>query len=139
MSPPGTQRNNGARPLNRSSEMRERERISPIQINMGMAANGQALLDPQIDVAITCPTGTEVNSVIPTKATPKRQNATHTPLPRKAKKTINKIAEYPNCSMAISSETFSNAVVTSPAAILVGCYRTCGYFVRLRASSPGCF
>src|SRR5678809_170033 len=67
---PGAQASHGARPLKRPSLTRVRNRMSPIQRNIGNAVRVQSLLSPQIAVAATLPTGAAVNQ--PMAAAPVR-------------------------------------------------------------------
>jgi hypothetical protein len=91
---PGIHSIQGETPLNKSSESLERKRISPIQMNMGRAARAQECPAPHTVVAITSPTGAELNSTMPTKPMIKSDRATHNPLPSRANsKKINTI-EY---------------------------------------------
>ena len=78
----------GARPVNMSSDNRDRNRISPIQINSGKAARAQELLAPQTVVASTEPTGASVKKTMPTMPAANRDSATHRPLPNNANNTM---------------------------------------------------
>mmetsp|Transcript_13169 Transcript_13169/g.17350 ORF Transcript_13169/g.17350 Transcript_13169/m.17350 type:complete len:235 (+) Transcript_13169:76-780(+) len=80
---PGRRFIHGARPVNMSSDRRERNRISPIQMNKGNAASAQELLWPHIVVAITSPKGASVNRAMAATPTPSRAKATQRPAPRK--------------------------------------------------------
>src|SRR4030042_428503 len=75
----------GARPRKRSSESRERKRISPIQIKRGRAVSVQLDREPQTVVAMASPAGRVVKSSIEIQATPIRDSPTHTPDPRRKK------------------------------------------------------
>ena len=57
ISRPGNGAIHGARPRNMSSEMRVRNRISPIQMNSGSAVSAQLVLAPHTVVAIRPPAG----------------------------------------------------------------------------------
>ena len=57
ISRPGSGAIHGARPRNMSSEMRVRNRISPIQMNSGSAVSAQLVLEPHTVVAIRPPAG----------------------------------------------------------------------------------
>src|SRR5690606_19515374 len=54
---PGSRRTKGDRPVNMSSERRERNRISPIQMNMGSAVRSHEIEALQKEVASTCAAG----------------------------------------------------------------------------------
>ena len=62
-----------------SSEMRLRNRISPIQMNSGSAVSAQLALDPHTVVAMSLPTGEEVNSSIAAQPMASSTIAIHTP------------------------------------------------------------
>ena len=64
--PPGSRRVKGDSPVNRSEDSRERNRISPIQMNIGSAVRSQTFKDPQIFVARIDPVGAPVASSIAT-------------------------------------------------------------------------
>ena len=81
-----------------SSERRERNRISPIQMNSGSAASAHELLAPQTVVASTRPAGAEVNIVMPTSPTPSSEIATQSPLPSNANSTTTSTTVKPTCS-----------------------------------------
>ncbi len=102
MSRPGSRVIQGARPVNMSSDRRERNRISPIQMNMGSAASSQELLEPQTVVDMIGPTGAEVNPPMAIRATPNKDSATQTPLPRKA-----------NSAMTSTSVRTTKSITTS--------------------------
>src|SRR5450759_5221075 len=70
MSLPGRPVSQGARPRNMSSEMRLRNSISPIQMNSGSAVSDQLALDPHTVVAMSFPTGVEVNISIAAQPMP---------------------------------------------------------------------
>src|SRR5690606_41093263 len=59
---PGRRLSHGARPLNRSSDNRVRNRISPIQRNRGRAVNVQLDAAPQIVTAMASPRSEEHTS-----------------------------------------------------------------------------
>src|SRR5690606_35403503 len=65
--PPGMDRIHGARPENRSPDMRERNRISPIQMNSGRAARDHSEDELQTLVASTLVKGALENSRTPTR------------------------------------------------------------------------
>ena len=67
-----------------SSEMRVRNRISPIQMNNGSAVSAQLALAPHTVVAIRLPGGELVKTAIATQPTPSRVSAIQTPATRKA-------------------------------------------------------
>lgn len=83
---PGRRASHGDNPLNSCSDIRERNRISPIQMNSGSAASDHALLEPQTVVAITSPIGAELKSAMPSMPTARSENATHTPLASTARR-----------------------------------------------------
>ena len=94
---PGQRFIHGERPVNISSDNRDLNRISPIQMKSGNAASAQLLLEPQTVVAITWPSGASENSAMPTMPTMSREKATQTPLPSRAnstnsKKTVRRIS-----------------------------------------------
>ena len=100
---PGSRVIQGASPVNMSSDRRERNRISPIQMNMGSAASSQELLDPQTVVDSSGPTGAEVNPPMAISATPNSDSATQTPVPRKT-----------NSAMTSVSVRTTRSITTSP-------------------------
>src|SRR5438067_13814250 len=67
---PGSGAIQGASPRNMSSAMRLRNRISPIQMNIGSAVRAQLADDPHTVVAISLPAGEEVKNTIATQPTP---------------------------------------------------------------------
>src|SRR5690625_4514282 len=77
--PPGIDRIHGARPVNKSFDIRERNKISPIQINNGRAAKDQSVEAPQIFVPSTSNTGALENSTTPTRPVINKAMDTHTP------------------------------------------------------------
>ena len=81
-----------------SSDRRVLKRISPIQMKSGRAVRVQEEDADQMVVIMASPTGREVNSSMPTKATPRRARPTQTPVPSSRKRT--------NRKMAISSKLF---------------------------------
>ncbi len=82
---PGRRRIQGARPVNMSSDMRVRKRISPIQMNRGRAVMDHSELCPHTVVANSLPTGASEKKAMPTTPTMTRDSAIHRPLPRKTK------------------------------------------------------
>src|SRR5512141_1767498 len=76
---PGNALSQGARPRNMSSEMRLRNRISPIQMNKGSAVSDQLALDPHTVVAMSLPTGVEVNNSIAAQPIASNTTAIQTP------------------------------------------------------------
>jgi len=86
--PPGSFASHGLSPLNMSWDNRVRNRISPIQMNIGRAVRVQ--LDDALhsSVAMRSPVEPDAaNSSIPTKATPTSASPTQTPVPRSANRT----------------------------------------------------
>ena len=77
--PPGSRATHGASPRNMSSEIRLRNRISPIQMNSGSAVSAQLLLALQTVVASSGPVGACVNIVMPTNPVISNTGAIHTP------------------------------------------------------------
>ncbi len=79
---PGSRCTHGARPSNMSSDKRVRNRISPIQMNIGSAVRSQEFEAAHTDVANTCPAGTE--ALVNTAAKPQTASAMpiQTPVPR---------------------------------------------------------
>lgn len=61
---PGSRFSHGARPLNRSSDRRVRNRISPIHRNSGRAVSVQLDEAPQIVTAMASPAGRDRKSVV---------------------------------------------------------------------------
>ena len=96
---PGSEFIHGARPENISSDSRERNNISPIQINRGNAARAHELLEPHAVVARIDPTGDSVKISIPMMPTPSRESPTQSPLPRNTNNTSNKNRVRYICSM----------------------------------------
>jgi len=82
-----------------SSEMRVRNRISPIQMNNGSAVSAQLVLAPHTVVAIRLPGGESVKSAIATQATPSRLSAIQTPAIRKAASAASSTTEMTHGSM----------------------------------------
>src|SRR5512141_3238016 len=76
---PGNALSQGASPRNMSSEMRLRNRISPIQMNRGSAVRDQLALEPHTVVAMSLPTGVDVNNSIAAKPIASRTSAIQTP------------------------------------------------------------
>src|SRR5258708_36421750 len=72
ISRPGSGAIDGAGPRNMSSEMRVRNRISPIQMNSGSAVSAHLVLEPHTVVAIGPPAGDWVNRTIATQPTPSK-------------------------------------------------------------------
>src|SRR5690606_21878835 len=75
----------GASPLNRSCDRRDRNRISPIQRNKGSAVSVQLDEAPQMVMAMASPAGRLENSSMPSQAVPARVRPTHTPQARNPK------------------------------------------------------
>ena len=90
--PPGRRASQGVRPLNSTSDRRERNRISPIQMNMGSAVSVHDDCAPQRIMAMESPVGRLVNSSMPIQAQPSRAAPTHTPEPNSANSDSTKIA-----------------------------------------------
>ena len=86
---PGMRFIHGDRPVNMSCDNRDRNRISPIQINRGKAARAHELLAPHTVVAKTWPSGAEENMAMPTMPTIIREKATQTPLPSRTNRIDN--------------------------------------------------
>jgi len=63
--PPGMRANQGASPLNMSSDKRVRKRISPIQMNSGNAVNVQLLAPVHTVMIMALPGSRVVNPIIP--------------------------------------------------------------------------
>ena len=87
---PGSRFIQGASPLNRSSDRRVRNRISPIQMNSGRAVSVQLAELDQITVIMRSPIWPKVpgaNSTMPVKATPISEKPTQTPLPNRNSRT----------------------------------------------------
>src|SRR5690606_16541862 len=82
---PGRRLSHGARPLNRSSDSRVRNRISPIQRNKGRAVSVQLDAAPQIVTAMASPAGRLEKISMPIHAVPASVSPTQTPHPSKAK------------------------------------------------------
>ena len=96
---PGSEFIHGDRPENISSDSRERNKISPIQMNKGNAASAHELLEPQAVIARIDPTGDSVKISIPIMPTPSRESPTQSPLPRNTNNTNNKNRVRYICSM----------------------------------------
>src|ERR1700704_4855058 len=79
ISRPGILFNQGERPSNISSESLVRNRISPIQMNIGSAASVQEALEPQKAVKRFFPGGVPVKKDIPIQPTMASVMAIHTP------------------------------------------------------------
>ena len=76
--------------MNKFSESRVLNKISPIQTNKGNAVSVHEDDVPHIVVAIASPTGLDVNNIIPIADTPIMLKATQIPEPRKNNKTLMK-------------------------------------------------
>src|SRR5216684_3272801 len=76
---PGSQPSQGARPSNISSESLVRNRISPIQTNIGSAASVQEAAEPQNDWKRFTSGGVLVKNCRPNQATAARAMAIQTP------------------------------------------------------------
>src|SRR5690625_5005477 len=79
----------GARPVYISSDRRDLNRISPIQINSGNGASAQDDTDPQAEDPSTRPTGAEVKPARANSPTPSNDSATQIPLPNTSSRTNN--------------------------------------------------
>src|SRR5699024_11810438 len=88
-SPPGNLFSQGARPLYISSDKRERNRISPIQMNSGSGASAQEDTEPQAEVPTTSPAGAVVNPSMANRPTLNSDNATQIPEPSMKNRTSN--------------------------------------------------
>lgn len=73
---PGSRFSQGARPLNRSSDRRVRNRISPIHRNRGRAVRVQLDAAPQIVTAMASPAGRLEKISMPIQAVPARVRPT---------------------------------------------------------------
>src|SRR3546814_16403460 len=81
----GTRSSDGASPVKRYCDRRERNRISPIQRNKGRAVSVQLDDAPQMVMAMASPAGRLENNSIPSQAVPARVRPTHTPPARNPK------------------------------------------------------
>src|ERR1700704_4490832 len=79
ISRPGSQPTQGARPSNISSDSLVRNRISPIQTNIGNAASVHEALEPQNDWNRFTSGGVLVKNCSPNQATAARAMPIHTP------------------------------------------------------------
>ena len=79
---PGTLFSHGARPSNISSDSLVRNRISPIQMNIGSAASVHEAFEPQKAVNRFLPGGVPVRRAMPIQPTMARVIAIQTPLAR---------------------------------------------------------
>src|SRR4030095_2256070 len=79
ISRPGTLLSHGARPSNISSESLLRNRISPIQMNIGNAASSHDAFDSQNDENRFLPGSVVVKNACPTQPQIASVSATHTP------------------------------------------------------------
>ena len=81
ISRPGKGAIHGAKPRNMYSEIRDRNRISPIQMNSGSEVSVQLVSDPKIVVAIASP-GMRVEYIkVATRPTPSSASPIQTPMP----------------------------------------------------------
>jgi hypothetical protein len=89
---PGRRLSQGARPLNRSSDSRVRNRISPIHRKSGRAVSVQLEDAPQMVTAMASPAGRLEKISMPIQAVPARVRPTQTPQPSSAKiETTNRV------------------------------------------------
>ena len=98
-----------------SSDSLVRYRISPIQMNSGRAVMVQLEDEAQIVVIMVSPTGREVNSSIPTQATPIRASPTQTPVPSRKKRTARKMMMARSSVMSSLPEALIDDVAAQPA------------------------
>src|ERR1035437_2195350 len=98
---PGNAVSQGARPRNISSEMRLRNRISPIQMNNGSAVSDQFALDPHTVVAMSLPTGVEVKSSIAAQPMASSTMAIHTPPASSTPSRASRNSVMPSVFMAL--------------------------------------
>src|SRR5690606_2013221 len=91
--PPGKERIQGAKPENRSLDMRERNKISPIQINKGKAAKDHSAEVLHILVASTLSSGALENSTMPTRPVTNSAIETQRPSARLPISTATKIKD----------------------------------------------
>jgi len=89
-------------PVNISSDRRERNKISPIQINSGRAVSVQLEEPVQMRVSMASPAGRVVNNSKPKYATPNSARPTHTPVPSSKNRTKRNIPIRANSSMIYS-------------------------------------
>src|SRR6266481_3853324 len=92
ISRPGILFNQGERPSNISSESLVRNRISPIQMNIGRAASVQEALEPQNAVNRFLPGGVPVKKAMPIQPSMASVMAIHTP---PASRTITRVSSRP--------------------------------------------
>src|SRR6056297_4258742 len=90
---PGSRVVSGARPENMSDDSRERNRISPIQMNIGSAVRSQMLSAPQTLVPNTSSAGAVEASIIAASATAMRENPTQRPSARQPKRITTRISD----------------------------------------------
>ncbi|MNI38474.1 hypothetical protein D3C73_926150 [compost metagenome] len=89
---PGKRFSHGANPLNRSSDSRVRNRISPIHRNKGRAVSVQLDDAPQMVTAMASPAGRLEKISMPIQAVPASVRPTQTPQPKSAKiETTNRV------------------------------------------------
>ena len=101
---PGRPPSHGDRPLNMSSDKRDRNRISPIRMNSGSAASAHEWLAPHSVVARTWPTGAFEKKTSATVPTDNSAMATHTPKLRRPSSTPSRT------SMMIGSDIYSCSI-----------------------------
>src|SRR5260221_14176259 len=92
ISRPGSQPSQGARPSNISSESLVRNRISPIQTNIGSAASVQEALEPQKAWNRLTSGGVLVKNCSPNQATAASAMAIHTPPISSSSSSANRIS-----------------------------------------------
>src|SRR6056297_794082 len=90
---PGSRVVSGASPENMSDDRRERNRISPIQINIGSAVRSQILSAPHTLVAKTSSTGADEAMSIAASPTAMSANPTHSPSARQPKRIATRTSE----------------------------------------------
>jgi hypothetical protein len=106
---PGSQLSQGARPLNMSSDKRDRNRISPIQMNRGNAVSAQFQLASQMVEAKSDPAGAGVKNSRATYPTARSEIATQMPLPRNRNMAATRTIEVKAVPTAISYDTLCSS------------------------------
>src|ERR1035437_5285890 len=101
ISRPGNAVSQGARPRNISSEMRLRNRISPIQMNKGTAVSDQLALDPHTVVAMSLSTGVEVKSSIAAQPMASSTMVIHQPPASSSASKVSRNSVMPSVFMAL--------------------------------------
>ena len=114
-SPPGMRRTQGARPLNSSSDSFVRNRISPIQTNIGSAARVQDPVDSQKAEARKSP-GCGCTKVIATQPTAASDMEIQSPAPSSMQSRTSSSRAKVSRSMAQTSAEKSPAAARSSAA-----------------------